>query len=508
MFSLRELLRLKFAQKLPHRAISRSLGISTSTVSALTRKAVQQGLTWPLPEAIDDAALEKVIYGASSVPPPPPRKTEPSYVQLKHELQRKGVTLQLLWQEYRDATPTDEQYSYSQFCQRYRDWRKRQPLSMRQTHHPADKLFIDYAGLTLPITDPATGECHGAQLFVAVLGYSSYTFAEVTRTQTLPDWIASHHRALQFFGGVPKLIVPDNLKSAISKACRYEPDDNPTYAYFAQHYGVAILPARPYKPKDKAKAENAVLVAERWILARLRHHTFFSLSEANAAIRELLNELNNRRMRSYGESRRERFERHECTLLSPLPNDAYSYTEIKRVRVHIDYHVEIDKHYYSVPYAYIKQELQAFCSAERITIKKGNRVIASHARSSVMGAHSTDKTHMPKHHLAHSDWSPERLQNWATQIGPACLQLVTQWLHGKAHPEQAYRACLGLLSLAKAYRESRLENACARALHLRSTQLKTVRNILQNGLDQQALTPLESATLPAHDNIRGAHHYH
>jgi transposase len=379
---------------------------------------------------------------------------------------------------------------------------------MRQTHVAGEKLFVDYAGQTLPLTDPNTGEVHPAQVFVAVLGYSNFTYAEVSRSQTLPDWIGAHTRALNYFGGVPKLIVPDNLKSGISKACRYEPDNNPTYAHWAQHYEVAVLPARPLKPKDKSKVEVGVQIVERWILARLRHHTFFSLSDANAAIRRLLTDLNARVMRRYGQSRRMRFEQDERALLTPLPASDYVYTEVKRVRVHIDYHVEIDKHYYSVPHAFIKQELQAFCTAERITLKRHNRVIASHPRSHVLGAHTTDPTHMPAAHRAHAQWSSERLQQWAQRIGIACTQCVTQLLNSKAHPEQAYRACLGLLALAKHYGDTRLENACARALHLRSVRVKTVRNILTNGLDQQTLTASEQTTLPLHDNVRGAAHYH
>jgi len=452
--------------------------------------------------------LETLIYGVTLPATHAPRKREPDHPSLHAALKQKGVTLQLLWREYCDDTPEAERYGRSQFCQRYRDWCQRQPLSMRQTHIAGEKLFVDYAGPTLPITDPGTGEIHHAQVFVAVLGYSNFTYAEVTRSQTLPDWISAHTRALNYFGGVPKLIVPDNLKSGISKACRYEPDTNPTYAHWAQHYDVAVLPARPLKPKDKAKVEVAVQIVERWILARLRRHTFFSLSEANAAIRTLLTELNGRCMRRYGQSRRERFARDERAVLSPLPVSDYVYTEIKRVRVHIDYHVEIDKHYYSVPHAHIKQELQAFCTPERITLKRNNRVIASHARSRVVGAHSTELTHMPAAHRAQSEWSAERLQHWAQRIGVACTQCVTQLLHSKPHPEQAYRACLGLLALAKQYGDTRLENACARALHLRSVRIKTVRNILTNGLDQQALHAAEPTTLPTHDNVRGAAHYH
>lgn len=509
MVKLRELLRLKFASKLSHRAIAHSLSISTSTVSELTRAAVANDLSWPLPPDLDDDALARLIYGERASLTPTPRKCEPAYHDIHAQLQRKGVTLQLLWEEYCERTPEAERYRYSQFCELYRRWRQCQPLSMRQTHVAGDKLFIDYAGMTVPITDPNSGEIHPAQLFVATLGFSNYTYAEVTRTQTLPDWIASHNRALQFFGGVPRLLVPDNLKSAVHKACRYEPDHNPTYAYFVQHYNVAAMPARPRKPKDKAKVENAVLIIERWILARLRQRTFFSLSDANVAVKELLVDMNNRTMKKIGQSRRQRFEQFERATLSPLPATPYVFTDIKKVRVHIDCHVEIDKHYYSAPHALIQQELQAFCTAQTITLKKGQRVVACHPRSHLIGAHTTDKTHLPPAHRAHAEWTPERFTQWAHNIGVACTQFVTQLLNDKDHPEQRYRACLGVLSLAKKYGNARLDNACARALQLRSLRRRTLVNILDNGLDRQPLADArDSAALPAHDNIRGAHHYH
>jgi transposase len=508
MSKLREVLRLKSTTELSHRAIAASLSISAGAVSILFRLLRDKDLSWPLPPELDDEALEQLVYGVRVHAPSPTRKHEPPYREVHEQLKRKGVTLQLLWQEYRASTPEAERYQYSQFCELYRRWRKTQSLSMRQTHIAGDKLFIDYAGMTVPIIDPNSGEIHAAQLFVATLGYSKYTYAEVTRTQTLPDWIGAHVRALQFFGGVPQLLVPDNLKSAVKMACRYEPDDNPTYAHLVQHYGVAVLPARPRKPKDKAIVENAVLIAERWILARLRDRQFFSLSDANTAVRELLHDMNHRTMRGVGQSRCERFEQTERALLSPLPATPYVYTEIKKVRVHIDSHAEIDKHYYSVPYAHIGQELQAFCTAERVTLKRHQRIVASHPRSFVAGAHTTDTSHLSPSQRAQAEWTPLRFEQWAQKIGVACAQLVAQLIRSKAHPTQAYRVCLGVLALAKKYGDTRLENACARALHLRSLQRRTLVNILEHGLDQQPLHATEQTTLPLHDNVRGAHHYH
>jgi transposase len=506
MNNLRELLRLKFAQHLPHRQISQILSISPATISDLTRAAAAQGLTWPLPDDVDDEQLERRIYGAPRCPNRA-LKQEPNYAYIAKELTRKGVTLHLLWQEYYAATPTEQAYAYSQFCQRVRDHKKRQPLSMRQTHTPGQKIFVDYAGPTIPITDPSTGEIKSAQLFVGVCGYSSYTFADVTWSQRLPDWIRSHTRMLQFFGGVPELIVPDNLKSGVRDACRFDPDANPTYVQWAAHHAVAILPARPYKPKDKAKAEVAVQLVERWIMARLRHQTFFSLSDAKAAVARELTRLNDKKMRVYQQSRRERFEQHERAQLKPLPPHDYVYTEIKTVRVHLDYHVEVDKHYYSVPYALIRQTLHAHCSSERIVLWHKNTVVATHPRSHVLGAHSTAPEHMPDRHRAHAQATPMYLRQRAEKIGLSCTQCLAVLLSSKAHPEQAYRAILGILSLSKTYGDTRLENACARALQLRSVRVKTIKNILRNGLDSEAITD-EQQSLPLHDNVRGPHHYH
>lgn len=506
MNNLRELLRLKFAQHLPHRQISHILSISPATISDLTRAAAAQGLTWPLPEDLDDEQLERRIYGAPRCPNRA-LKQEPNYATIAQELTRKGVTLQLLWQEYCATTATEQAYSYSQFCQRVRDHKNRQPLSMRQTHSPGQKIFVDYAGPTIAITDPNTGELHSAQLFVAVCGYSNYTFADVTWSQRLPDWIGSHTRMLQFFGGVPELIVPDNLKSGVRDACRFDPEANPTYVQWAAHHGVAILPARPHKPKDKAKAEVAVQIVERWILARLRHHTFFSLSDVKAAVARELIVLNDKRMRTYQQSRRERFEHAERAQLKPLPAHDYVYTEIKTVRVHLDYHVEVDKHYYSVPYALIRQTLRAHCSSERIVLWHNSNVVASHPRSSVLGAHSTQPEHMPEAHRAHAQATPMYLRQRAEKIGVACTQCLDVLLRSKTHPEQAYRAILGILSLSKTYGDTRLENACSRALQLNSVRVKTLRNILRNGLDKDVLTATQQS-LPLHDNVRGPHHYH
>lgn len=364
MKQITEVLRLKFAADLSHERIARALGISKGAVSKYVSLASAHGLTWPLPEAMDEVALERVLFPPQTSPP---RFVEPDGFAIHQALKVKGVTLQLLWAEY-VAVHGKHAYRYSQFCHHYRQWRRRQKRSLRQHHRAGDKLFIDYAGPTVPIIDQRTGEIAGAQVFVAVLGASSYTYAEATWTQALPDWISSHQRALRFFGGVPKLLVPDNLKAAVAIPDRYEPGINRTYADMAAHYGTAVLPARPFKPKDKAKAEAAVLLVERWILARLRHRTFFSLRELNEAIAELLEDLNTRPFQKRPESRRDLFEQLDRPALQALPGEPYRFTEWLKARVGIDYHIEVQKRFYSVPHALVGQQLDVALTTHAVEV--------------------------------------------------------------------------------------------------------------------------------------------
>jgi transposase len=417
------------------------------------------------------------------------------------------VTLFLLWQEYRANHP--DGYQYSWFCEHYRAWQGKLDMVMRQDHRAGEKLFVDYAGQTVPIIDRATGEIREAQIFVAVLGASNYTYAEATWSQSLPDWIGSHVRCLHFLGGVPELVVPDNLRSGVSKAHRYEPDVNPTYQDMASHYGVAVLPARVRKPRDKAKAEGGVLIVERWILAVLRHRQFFSLVELNAVISELLEKLNARPFRKLPGCRREHFEQLDLPVLQPLPAEPYVYAEWKKARVHIDYHIAFEGHYYSVPYALIKKEVDVRITRNTIEcFHRGNRV-ASHQRSHHKGRHTTVTGHMPESHRQAGEWSPERLMRWASKTGAATEKLIQTVLGSRKHPQQAYRSCLGILRLSKPYGDERLEAACRRALTLGSCRYKSIESILKHRLDEQPLEAQQELALPdTHDNIRGPAYYH
>jgi len=455
MHKIREILRLYFDSHLSQDQIAMSLRLSKGVVNKYLKKAkLAQLNSWLLVEGLDEQTLRDLLRKASPKELPVSRYAEPDCALTHQELKKKGVTLQLLWEEYR-SVHGDESYSYPQFCRYYRSWLATQKPSMRQVHQAGEKLFLDYCGPTVEIIDGDTGEVRKAQIFVATLGASNYTFAEATWDQTLPNWIASHVRAFAFFGGVPALLVPDNLKSAINKACRYEPEVNTAYGDLAGYYGTAVLPARPYKPKDKAKVENAVLVVERWILARLRHRTFFGLRELNVAIRQLLIELNERPFKKMPGSRKSVFESIDKPALKPLPERPYEYAEFKKARVHIDYHVEVDGHFYSVPSSLLKKEIDVRLTASIIEcLYKGKRV-ASHIRS-YRGGFTTCTEHMPKAHQKHLEWSVGRFLNWALDIGPATKDLVQHLLEKKPHPEQGYRACLGLLSLAKQYGKARL----------------------------------------------------
>jgi transposase len=508
MPKIREVLRLKHEAGLAARAIGRACGLSKSAVNNYIRLARIQGLGWPLPTEMDDAVLETRLKPALPVA----IKLAPlNYEQLHQELKFKSMTLALLWEEYRQGHVTDG-YGYSQFCHLYRGWLGCQKRSMRQTHKAGEKLFLDYSGSTVPVVvNRLTGEIAEAQIFVAVLGASNYTYAEATWSQQLRDWISSQVRAFEYFGGVPELVVPDNLKSAVSKACRYEPELNATTAEMVRHYGTAMLPARPYKPKDKAKVEGGVLLVQRWILARLRHQTFFSLAELNAAIRKLLEDLNQRPFKKLEGSRKSQFESIEKPALKPLPATRYEYALWEEAKVHIDYHIEIDKHYYSVPNALVGQSVDIRVGASVIEVFLKSRRVASHPRCfNQKHGHSTTSEHMPAAHRKHMEWSPGRFLEWGYEIGPRTKDLVRHVLENRPHPEHGYRSCLGLLSLAKKYGRERLEAACSRALMLKAPSYKSVKNILHTGLDRQPLpqAPMDELfVLPEHGNVRGPEYY-
>ncbi|MCA1606042.1 MAG: IS21 family transposase [Acidobacteria bacterium] len=509
MHLVKEVLRLT-AAGLSQRQIARSLQLSNGVVAKYQAAAHRTGLGWPLPEELDDAALAERLWSKTEDPSSgqaSARRAPPDFAYVHEQLKHKGVTRQLLWEEYRAAHPADG-YGYTQFCFHYKEWQSHLKLVMRQTHRAGEKLFVDYAGPTVPIVNPLTGEVREAQIFVAVLGASNYTYAEATWTQGLADWIGSHTRAFSFFDGVPALVVPDNLLSAVSKACRYEPLLNTSYYQMLAHYGTAALPARPYKPRDKAKVEVAVQVVERWILARLRKLTFFSLFDLNLAIRQLLTALNQRPFKKLPGSRRSQFEALDQPALRPLPDQAYEYAEWRRARVSLDYHVEVEKHYYSVPHSLLRQQLDVRLTAKTVELFHGGKRVAVHVRSLRPGAHSTNAEHMPKAHRAHLEWTPGRLLNWAVEVGPHTRDLVKHLLWNRPHPEMGYRSCLGLLNLAKRFSRERLEAACQRALQLGSPNRRSVVSLLEQGLDQLPLPETSPAqTLIKHENIRGPGYY-
>ena len=506
MRKLREILRLKYEVKLPHRVIGRACGIGAGTVSMYVQRAKREGLSWPLPEALDDDALENRLFREpfhERVARP-----APDCEAIHRELKRPGVTLQLLWLEYLEAHP--QGYRYSQFCNVYRRWVKKLHPSLRQRHRAGEKVFVDYSGKRLHLIDPETGELIPVELFVGVLGASGYLFAEATAGQTLPEWIGSHIRMLEFYGGCPAVFVPDNLLSGVTHPCRYEPEVNRSYADLARFYGAVVIPARVRKPKDKAKAEAGVLLAQRWILATLRNRTFFSLAELNAAIREKLALINQRVMKKMGMSRQQLFEHIDRPALKPLPSERFEMAEWKYCRVNVDYHVEIDHNYYSVPYTLLHERLEARFTPSIVELYDKSRRITSHKRLSGRGLVSTHPEHMPRNHREYREWSPQRLIHWASKSGPATAQMVTEILHRRHHPEQGYRASLGLMRLGRQYGMERLEAACARALRLGAYGYRTVKNILSTGLDslcseQETSKPL--APMPHHDNIRGAAYY-
>ena len=507
MRHIKDILRLKLEAKLSHRQISRSLNIGVGTVSTYAKRAVELELSWPLPVSMSENDLEQLLFPAAKLNGKHGRVI-PDCPLIHQELKRKGVTKQLLWEEYKQVHG-DTGYQYSQYCGHYREWRSKQKRSMRQIHLAGEKLFVDYSGATVAIVNPDTGEIRSAEIFVAILGASNYTFALASWTQRKADWIDAHVKAFGFFGGVPEIIVPDQLRSAVSKPDRYEPGINVSYQHMASHYKTAIIPARPIKPKDKAKAENAVLIVQRWILARLRHQTFFTLFDLNRTIKVLLDDLNRRPFKKLPGSRLSQFESLDKPALKALPLKHYEYLEFKLARVNIDYHIEFDKHYYSVPHHLVKTQIEVQASKDSIAIFFKGQQVARHARSLRQGGFTTDVHHMPEAHRKHQTWTPERLLSWAGRIGPSTQSLVMHLLEQKKVPEQAYRACLGLLSLARKYSSERLEAACLRAHHIKAPRLANVKSILESNMDQIPL-PLNPQTphTESHHNVRGADYYH
>jgi len=506
MSKIRRTLQLLADSGLSTRQVAAALGISKTTVSEIALYARDAGVDWPLASTLSDDELQARLY-----PPPRPRSThrrEPDYPALHQELKRPGVTLQLLWEEYR-ADAGGQSYRYSAFCEKYRAWAKTLKRSMRQIHPGGERLFVDYAGQTVPVVDAASGEIRRAQVFVAVLGASNYTYACATWQQTAIDWVGSIIAALAFIDGVPRLLVPDQPRALIANPDAYEPVTARLMQELGEHYGVAVLPARPGRPQDKAKVEVGVQVVERWILARLRNRRFFTLAELNGAIASLLADLNQRPFKKLPGCRRSAFEALDAPALKSLPAVAMAMAQFKPARVNIDYHVAFEGHYYSVPHQHVGAEVELRITATTLEVLLRRQRIAAHARSARVGSFTTVAEHMPASHREHRQWTPAKLIGWGERVGAATAGVVRWQMEHRPHPEQGYRACLGLMRLARQYGDERLEAACARAQSIRAPNYRSVKSILECGLDRQEAALLGGAAspMPAHDNVRGPGYY-
>lgn len=507
MRTIREILRLKLHAQLSTRQVNRSLRVSVGMVAKVMKKAQVLSLDWTAIQTLDDTELANLFYPTADNRVSNKRQI-PDWSEVRRELTNPDVTKMILWEEYAEQYP-NRCLSYSQYCHRYRTWLKRQKRSMRISHKAGEKLFVDYAGRTQPIKSSTTGEVREAQIFVATMGASSYIYAEATYTQSLPDWIQSHVNCFNYLSAVPEIIVPDNLKSGVSQACKYDPQVNACYQQMAAHYDVAIIPARPYKPKDKSKAEVSVQIVERWILARIRKMSFFSLAELNQVIRQLLEDVNNRHSKHLNGSRQQWFETMDKPRMRPLPSHEYEYTDIKTVKVHIDYHVQYDSHYYSVPHHLVGEKLELHAKANMVEMYFKANLVATHARQYRYGTTTLD-AHMPKQHAIYHKWSKSKILTQAKRIGPSCVKWVEYHFATKKHPEQAYRVCLGLLGLTNNFAAVRVNRACAIGNRYKLYRLKQIKNILrsnQDTLPQDILEPTQS--LPqAHENIRGPQSFH
>jgi len=503
MRKIKEVLRLKYEAGLSNRAIAGACNISNSTVGQYLRRAKAAGVGWPLGELSEDELYQK-LFGE---PEPEPEKVKPlpDWEEVRKELRQKGVTLRLIWIEYLEKHP--DGYKHAQFGEYYRRWQKaHDEPSMHNTHVGGERMQVDYAGLKIPIADPETGEVSQASVFVAVLPASNYTYAEVQSSENQCNWNNGHVRAIEFFGGVVRIVVPDNLKTGVQKPNYYEPDINPSYQELAEHYQFAVLPTRVKKPKDKGKVENGVQNVERWVIAPLRKRTFFSLAEVNRAIREQLDQLNNKVMLAVGRTRRQEFEDIDRPNLRPLPEKPYEYAIRKTVRVNIDYHVEFEKHLYSVPHSLIHQEVELHATEHMLEIFHKGKSVAVHPRSFKPGHFSTLHEHMPPNHQFVDQVNAKQLLHWAETVGPQTAALVDATLKSRPYPEQAYRSCLGILSLAKKHPQAQMEQACQAALEAKIYSYKAVKEEL-DWLAKQAASPVTPETLPAHANIRGHEYY-
>lgn len=503
MRQLRQMLRLA-GSGTSSREIAVVLGVARSTVQDNLKRAALSGLTWPLPGELTDDVLEHRLFARAGVKQGQRRREEPDWAEISIELKKPGVTLLILWEEYRSEHP--DGYGYSRFCELFRGFEQRLSPTMRQDHAAGDKAFVDYSGKKVPIVDRKTGEVREAELFVGVLGASSYTFAEATWTQTLPDWIGSHVRMFAFFGGVPRLVVPDNLKSGVNRASFHDPEINRSYGMMASHYGVGVLPARPRRPKDKAKVENAVRFAQSCILGRLRKQTFFSLADANAAITEMLARINDHVMRRLGASRRHLFETVERPALAPLPAEDYEFAEWRLARVSTDYHVEFKSFFYSVPHGLIRSQVDIRATARMIEIFHRGKRVAVHQRRYGGPRFGTQPEHMPSAHRRYAEWTPDRFRRWAASIGPETEGLITAILASRPHPEQGFRTCLGILRLYRDLPRERAETVSARAVEIGGLTCKTITALIATHKSNKHST--EPAAVMEHANLRGPGYFH
>jgi transposase len=505
MRKVSEVLRLK-AAGMSNRDIAARAGVCKTTVYEYLSRAQAAGLSWPLPEGLDEAALEDRLFPASSAEVAAARPV-PDWREVHREVKRgRHVTLRLLWLEWREANP--DGWGYSQFCWHYQRWLGGQDVVMRLSHPAGEKMFVDFSGDRAEVVDAASGEVGHAEVFVAVLGCSGLVYAEATRGQDLASWLGAHVHAWEYYRGVAAVTVPDNLKAGVTKACFYDPELNPSYLELARYYNTVVLPTRVAKPRDKAAVEAGVLSVERWVLAPLRHRRFFDLAELNEAMAERLEELNGRRFRGQATSRRELFEELERPALKALPERRWELAVWKKATANIDYHVEFDHRFYSVPYQLVRQRLDVRATAGTVEVFQSGRRVASHAREHGRRRYVTDAAHMPPSHRAHLEWTPSRLVEWAATISPATAALAEKILASKPYPEHAYRACLGLMSLGRRYGNDRLGAACERALASGATSYSSVKSILASNLDR---LPLPSATPapapPEHENLRGGGYY-
>ncbi|MDR3689251.1 MAG: IS21 family transposase [Fimbriimonas sp.] len=505
MRKIREVLRLHNVVNASRREIALAVGIARSTVAEYLYRSEAAELRWPLPVNLSDEDLERLLFPPSPTQEESPRPL-PDWAKVQTDLSRKGVTLLLLWHEYAKVHPNG--YGYSRYASLYREWLEKTDLRMRQHHKAGEKLFVDFVGLKMPITDPSTGEVRVVSVFASAMGASQRIFAKAYASQTVESWLEGNADAFEFYGALAEILVPDNPKPCVTSPDRYEPGLNESFAEFARHYGLAVIPARPKKPRDKAKVENAVLQVERWVLAPLRDRTFFSLEELNREIAAGIEWLDTRLMKGPNLSRREFFEQIDLPAMRPLNMPRYQFATWKRAKVAPDYCVEFEGHRYSVPYTLYGRPADIRVSSKLVEVFVDGIRVCGHPRSLVRWGVTRLDIHMPAAHGELAAWTPERIQNWAAQTGPSTKEFVGRMMGGKRHPQQAFRSCMGVIKLAKSYTPERLEAACARALHYRATTYRNIKTILEKGLDKEEVANQPVLIeIPTHSNVRGALYY-